>query len=474
VEPSEVEDAIKQHPTVARSAVTAGRDGGGRDRLVAHVVASDTGSAPTLAELRGFLAPRLPAYMLPTRVVALDRLPTTPSGKIDRRALPVPDGDPLTRQAGRSRSRNALEEAVTRLWGRALGLELAKVNDDFFEAGGDSLAAMRVVAELERETGVRLPPSVLVEAPTPERLAKLVARSRVTHQPSDLVALRSAGTRRPFFCVAPATGRVVALRRLASRLDPERPIYALQSFDLDDDPGGASVESVAARYVAAIRKVQPAGPYLLGGQCRGAVIALEAAQQLRASGEQVPMLVVLDGPPPRFQIGGRPKPSEPRKPKRPSVAEGGPRRPKRGKPIRRVTKAFRGGLKRLRRRRRRAWRRTLPLRRALAAWLEPPFGGPGVRHFYRQRKRLNEAKRSYIAEVYPGRICLVSKDPRARGVPAWEPGWRALAGGGMDRLIVPARHHDVLREPAVAEVAEHVDRCLDAAETAIGRPAAGS
>jgi amino acid adenylation domain-containing protein len=180
VEPGEVEAALRNHPGVAECAVVVREDAPGDRRLVAYVV----GGVET-AELRDALRTRLPEYMVPSAVVALEALPLTPSGKVDRRALPQPErsGD----EAGYVAPRTPVEEALAGIWAEVLRLERVGVHDDFFSLGGHSLLIMRVVSRAREVFGAELPVRTLFEAPTIDRLA------RVFPEPSVHAAGRSAG-----------------------------------------------------------------------------------------------------------------------------------------------------------------------------------------------------------------------------------------------------------------------------------------
>lgn len=498
VDPSEVEAAALKHPAVADVAVTADRDRRGRDRLIAHIVPRGD-SPPTLADLRRHLGPSLPEYMLPSWLRVVERLPRTHTGKIARRALASPDGGRPSGEGAHVAPRTAVEEQVVEIWQEVLGFGPIGMTDDYFALGGDSLRAMEIVAELESRTGVRLPVSVLVEAATPERLAKLLRRPEANGRPSNLVALRQEGSRTPFFCVAPAVGSVIGLRSLALHLDSDRPVYALQSYADEGQFASSSIEAMAAGYVAAIRRVQAEGPYLLGGQCFGATIALEAALQLEAAGESVPVLAVIDGGAPRRLGAPTNRTRRPSKPVRPldgPMTNG--RRPPRGrrgsvtnaqrkarKRLRSATKAQRKLRKRLgsatkaQRKLRKPGRsvakltRQMKLRRkllrnALASYQRAPKGGPGplhfYRHFHRQRVGKGQAGGSYVAEPCSGRVWLavnaVGGRVNARRVSDWE----ALAGGGFEPVMVPAPHVDLMREPAVADLGARLERTLQAHE----------
>ncbi|MFC5720643.1 amino acid adenylation domain-containing protein [Streptomyces gamaensis] len=170
VEPGEVRTAVLAHPDVASAAVAAVRRGNGARQLVAYVVARAGHKAPDTGALRAFLAASLPEHMVPSACLALERLPLTPAGKLDRAALPAPDWNALARAAYVA-PRTPAETAVTEVWAEVLGVERVGVEDDFFDLGGDSILSMRVVSRLRAALGVRLPARALFAAPTPAALA---------------------------------------------------------------------------------------------------------------------------------------------------------------------------------------------------------------------------------------------------------------------------------------------------------------
>jgi amino acid adenylation domain-containing protein len=168
VEPGEVEAALRRHPGVTDCAVVAREDAPGTRRLVAYVAG---GADP--AALRAHLRDALPEYMVPAAFVALERLPLTPSGKLDRRALPAPELG--AGEDGYVAPRTAEEAALAAIWAELLRVERVGVHDSFFELGGHSLLATRVVSRVRRELGVELPLRALFEAPTLEALAARLA-----------------------------------------------------------------------------------------------------------------------------------------------------------------------------------------------------------------------------------------------------------------------------------------------------------
>jgi hypothetical protein len=168
IELGEIEAVLAAHPEV-ETAVVVFRD----DRLVAYVVPAPE-QAPDVAELRGFLALRLPAYMVPAAFVSLPVLPLTPNGKIDRRALPAPE---LSRSVAEpTPPRTPLEKEVAEVWREVLGVERVGVEDNFWELGGHSLLATKVLSRLCDSLGLDLPLQSLFETPTLEGFARNVGQ----------------------------------------------------------------------------------------------------------------------------------------------------------------------------------------------------------------------------------------------------------------------------------------------------------
>jgi thioesterase domain-containing protein/acyl carrier protein len=230
----------------------------------------------------------------------MDRLPLTPHGKIDRAALPPPNS--AARPAGRPlvRPRTPTEKVVVSIWRDLLQVEQVSIYDDFFELGGHSLLGIQLFARIEDQFDQRLPLALLFSAPTVAKLASHLEQPNVVVQSATIVPIQNSGERTPFFCVHGFGGGVLGYADLARLLGPEQPFYGLQAVGLsgDADPD-ASVETMAGRYVAAMRRVQPSGPYLIGGYCFGGVVAFEMARQLEAVGEPVPLLAIMEGNAPR-------------------------------------------------------------------------------------------------------------------------------------------------------------------------------
>jgi amino acid adenylation domain-containing protein len=294
IELGEIEAVLCQHPEV-KTAVVMLRDGpGGDKRLVAYVVGP---AAP--ADLRAFLMARLPAYMVPSAFVPLDSVPLTNNGKVDYRALKAPEAARIELERSFVPPRDAIEQRLIALWERVLDVRPLGVRDNFFEVGGHSLLAVHLMAEIEAELGRKLPIATLFRNPTVEQLGELLRSDDRGDAGSPLVAIQPRGDGAPFFCVAGGGGSVFYFYALARHMGEERPFYGLQAIGLDGEREPLTrVEEMAAEYVRAIRAAQPHGPYHLGGHCFGGLVAFEMAQQLRAQGEQVALVALVDVPAP--------------------------------------------------------------------------------------------------------------------------------------------------------------------------------
>jgi len=175
IELGEIEAALGQHPALQAAIVLAWEDGAGTKRLVAYVV-PEKDTAPGVSELRSFLQEKLPDYMVPSAFVTLDALPLTPTGKVDRRALPAPDGARPEVENVYVAPRTPEEEIVAGIWAQILGLERVGIHDNFFELGGHSLLATRLVSRLRDDLQVEVPLRTLFETPTVAGLAESIRR----------------------------------------------------------------------------------------------------------------------------------------------------------------------------------------------------------------------------------------------------------------------------------------------------------
>jgi aspartate racemase len=296
VEPGETEAVLSQHPAVRQAAVLARQDAPGEKRLVGYAVLRP-GRHAAAEELLGFLRQKLPAYMVPSALEILDALPLNPHGKVDRAALPVPQARGREAAGEPVPPGDALEYGLRRTWQDVTGVWEIGVEDNFFRLGGHSLMAVRLLAEVEKRFGERLPLKVFFQRPTIRQMAETL-RSKGWRGSSDwLVTLQAEGDRRPVFFVN--TMNAWDLMDLAAALSSVRPSYGLHPLPcVKDGRFGLSMEELAARYVREVRGVQPEGPYLLVGLCMGGAVGFEMARQLRGQEQQVALLALLDAPPP--------------------------------------------------------------------------------------------------------------------------------------------------------------------------------
>ena len=314
VEPGEVEQVLSDHPAVRQAVVVARATPSGK-QLAAFVVCRTAPAAPGPAELRAFLADRLPGYLVPSHLTVLDDLPLTANGKVDRPALEaVPPSEPAA-DRGYLAPRTPTEEALVAVWQEILSVPPVGVHDDFFALGGQSFAALRMIGLVRKRLGRQLPISAVLELRTVAALADRLDAEATRWSP--LVRLRAgagtdpgmprAGDGRaalqagagadPWFLVHPAGGDVLCYRELAELVG--RPCYAFQA------PGPAvgraplqDVEDLAREYLPELLTAQPRGPYLLGGWSSGGTIAFELAHQLERRGEVVDRVVMMDAPAP--------------------------------------------------------------------------------------------------------------------------------------------------------------------------------
>jgi acyl carrier protein len=178
IELGEIEAVLGHHPGVRDAVVVAREDVPGGKRLVAYVVAGSE-AGPSSSDLRRFLGEKLPEYMIPSDVVPLEALPLTPSGKVDRRALPAPDRSGREFDEAYVEPRTLLEQELAKIWADLLGLERVGIQDNFFDLGGHSLLATQVISRIRQRFQVELPLRSLFEAPTLAGLATLLLADHV-------------------------------------------------------------------------------------------------------------------------------------------------------------------------------------------------------------------------------------------------------------------------------------------------------
>jgi len=293
IELGEIEEALCKHDKVRAAAVVARDNTAGEKQLVAYVVDAE-GAESSASELRNYLRERLPEHMVPSAVVKLESLPLTSNGKLDRRALPPPDRDDVESRKTYLAPRNSIESELVQIWEDVIGVTPIGIADNFFEIGGHSLSAIRLMARIESHFGRKLPLSMLIESGTVQQMAEVLANDLTTHATA-LVPIQSSGSKRALFCIHPSGGSVLCYVDLARHLGSVRPFYGLQDPVLDgSDQIYDSIEQMAADYLKAVQSIQDEGPYFIGGYSFGGLVAFEMAQQLRRDGQEIAALLILD------------------------------------------------------------------------------------------------------------------------------------------------------------------------------------
>jgi thioesterase domain-containing protein/acyl carrier protein len=346
--------------------------------------------------------------MVPEIVMALDTLPRNERGKLDRSALPAP-----AQRFTHVRTENDWEEVVADLWRHVLGVQEVGRDDDFFELGGDSLAAEELFSSLAAEYGIEVDSKVLVAAPTLVQFARQAIRSQ---DPAfrTLIPVKPNGTRPPLFCVAGGGGVGLGFLPLARRLPQDQPVWALQSPGLEArwSIPDWSIPRIAARYVRELRSVQARGPYHLAGHSFGGLVAFEMAHQLRGAGETVELLAVLDSFAPDPNLV-------------PSLPPG-------------------------------------PLIERVKGWLTLAGTGliptPGHGHYNRFFRQSEALSRRYRGQPWSGETLIVSA--RDAQVPGRATEWANYLTGQWVFQRLPGDHHSLMREPYVAALADTLETFL--------------
>ena len=458
IELGEIEAALDEHPQVHEAAVAVWEDDSGDKRLVAYVVGTEDGGRKTedggreadpapysllISELRAFLQERLPHYMVPSHFVPVEALPRLPNGKVDRKALPRPEGIRSQEDREPVPPRDIIEAELVRIWEEILGVQPIGVEDNFFDLGGHSLLAVRVIGQIQKQFGEALSLVDLLQGGTVAHLAQLLRRHLAGDVASTtLVPLQERGTKPPLYFVHPSGGSVHWYAELARLLDPDRPFFGIQAQGLDgQEELHTSIPEMAQHYVEAILKAQPEGPYLLGSWSLGVVIVYEMAQQLVKRGKSVPFLAILDqGPTIPY-----PEPED-----LPAylIHVFGKHVPVTVEELRALPEE-----------------EQVPLvyQRARAVnWLLPDVSLEQFHRFVRMLKVQADAWRRYEPQPYPGCITLFRAQEQPPEAPSErDMGWAALAQGGVDVRDVPGDHLSMLQEPHVRVLAKEMRRCLE-------------
>ncbi|HEY1580407.1 MAG TPA: amino acid adenylation domain-containing protein [Terracidiphilus sp.] len=444
IELGEIEAALEQQPGVSQAVVVVREDNAGDQQLTAYMTTRGH-ALPESGVLRKALMTFLPEYMVPSSFVQIDSFPLTPNRKVDRRSLLAPEyrpgqiweGPSLIDGSARTELQtsdmspnryvppsNDMELTMAEIWRDVLGLQKVSVLDNFFEMGGHSLSAVRLISRLRVAMGMDLPLRCIFIHPTISELSNHISYDAATHSYrytselpkwSCLVPVQPRGGRTPLFFVAGYANpdeTLLLTSQMIAHLGMDQPLFGLRPRWIEGNEGYATVEEMAREFLAELRTVQPKGPYLLGGHCVGGVAALEVAQLLLQEGEEVKMMVFLDT-------------------ERPTAL-----------------RTFLVELFYLRKR----------IEHILEVISEIVHASRGARsemirklvhRKLREKDRFYESKVGYRRQLYhhtpkryPGRITLIVNEEQARS--DRDLGWTGIAQGGLDIHTVPGSHFTVM------------------------------
>jgi amino acid adenylation domain-containing protein len=289
VEGGEVESTLTANPDIREAAVSCFEDKSGSRSLVAYLVAETAARKPSPEELRSFLQRTLPDYMQPSAFVWLESLPHTANGKIDRKRLPSPNTADDS-SAKHVPPANATERRMADIWQQVLGVSHISTHANFFDLGGHSLLAAQLLSKVEVAFKKRISLAVLFQSATIQQLSSVILGEISAVVTPGVLPIQPKGTKSPFFCINGWS----EMRSLAVELGLDRPFLAVNIPDGKDLTVPYQVEEIAALQIEIIKKIQPEGPYFLGGWCRAGVIAYEIAQQLRLQGEEIGLVVLFE------------------------------------------------------------------------------------------------------------------------------------------------------------------------------------
>ena len=474
--PDEVDLVLAAHPAIREAVAfavphpTLGED-------IACAVIPQAGARTSEAELRRFAGQRLAPFKVPRRIYFVEEIPRSETGKPRRhllaeRIMRKPDPAVLA-----SLTQTAVEDQplsladlestpngrrLIEIWSRILGRDEIDPAEDFFTAGGDSLEAVNLLAEIDLRFGsdVQSEAASFLDNPTLTRTAQLLSASAYKAAPASSEieifpvgsAARDASTH--FFCIPADGDEGLYFRRLAHYLEGHLALSVIRPVNTWHEVSLYAIEVAARRTVAALQQLQPNGPYLLGGYCYGGIIAFAAAHLLRAQGHAV-RLVLFDVPMPGY-------PSPLRNP--------GPfaiRAASEWHQLRRKSGVANPALNLRRLIRRAMWFAMLPARPILAR-----FAATSAVQF-----ALKQAQQGYLpfCSLKPldaPILHFLSQDERRPIRGASRLGWRKMAGSGMTERWVPLDHDRHFKESNLRQIADAITAwCSPAATTATANSA---
>ncbi len=444
IELGEIETSLEQHADVSQCVVVIQGDDAADKRLVAYFVPTNPQIVPAVEDLKSFLKQRLPNYMIPAAFAMIEKMPLTPNGKIDRKALSLSKLSAMTSTAPVEVPRDPIEAKLVQIWERVLETRPIGIRTNFFDVGGYSLMVVKLFTQINRVFDRSLPIATIFRSPTIEQLATLIRGRTIS---TALVPIRPLGSKEPLFIVH----SYLTYDRFRKLTEADRPLYGLHEGE-DDSERVTSLADRVAGYVHQIREVQPEGPYYLIGWCAAGPLAVELARSLRASGSEVALLGLIDSAHPALAAELQ------RKRQKQNIADR----------IRGMISFHRKRQAQFSRygRVRYAWlalrsRVSSGFRRFLLRHWKVVFGicrrmGISSPHFM---YNLSSVKVETV-EPYDGRITLFRPTETNRSIVDTSLGWRDVALQGLDIVWTPGDHESMFSEPHISAFGQRMEEVL--------------
>lgn len=455
IELGEIETLLARHPAVRQAKVAVRGESAETKRILAWVIPNEPGNIQE-ADLTRFLAAKLPAFMRPDAVGIVESFPLNANGKIQASALPDPVRDrPETAAVAAAPPVGETEQRLAEIWRELLGMAEINRDDDFFALGGHSLMALRMFYRITREFGKSPPLATLLQHPTIEGLAGVLAPSaemqgvEVPPIPGkgNVVTIARGGDATPLFCIHGGDGGVLFYRSLAALMPPEIPLHAIESLELGNSGPieSSSIEETAAGYIRGLQAVQPHGPYRLVGYSFGGVVAHEMACQLTRDGHVVEFVGFFD--------------------------THNPAAPERNYTLTERLRVFWQQnsavpvWRRLKLVRARLLEGIRTNRRVKAEIQAAQRSGPAEPYSDLRRVQVRQtnwrAMQAYRPGAYQGRITLFKPSAISDKVErAADYGWAGLAGGGLDIVLVSGEHLTLFAPENIATLAQALTDAL--------------
>ncbi|MGB7604879.1 MAG: thioesterase domain-containing protein, partial [Lutisporaceae bacterium] len=306
IELGEIESKLLSHTEIKEAVVIDKEDGNNNKYLCAYIAVE---REQTVAELREHLSKELPEYMIPSYFIQLEKLPLTANGKVDRKALPEPQGS-INAGVEYVAPSNEVEEKLAAIWQEVLGVEKVGVNNNFFELGGHSLKAMNVTSKIKKEIGIDIPLKELFVAPTIRQLSEYISNNKIGEQKNtseDIVLIKKGSEKaKNIFVVHDGSGDIGGYIELCTDINSDCNYWGIRAQKPTGYyPTNITIEKMASSYIEKLYNIQPEGNYNLVGWSLGGVIAFEMARLMEEAGKKLDSLILIDAPAPKTNLVNR-------------------------------------------------------------------------------------------------------------------------------------------------------------------------